>query len=65
MPVVDILLPTCNRLESLVMTLSGVAAQTVADVHLVVSRPARPSGLARRAHAAARYRGQGRGGGAS
>ena len=27
----DILLPTCNRLASLVMTLSGVAAQSVGD----------------------------------
>jgi GT2 family glycosyltransferase len=33
----DILLPTCNRLESLVMTLAGVAAQSLADVRLVLS----------------------------
>jgi len=34
---VDILLPTYNRLESLIMTLSGVAAQTVRDVHVIVA----------------------------
>lgn len=34
---VDVLLPTCNRPESLVMTLSGVAAQSLADLHLVVA----------------------------
>ena len=42
---VDILLPTCDRLSSLIMTLSGVAAQTLSDVHVVVadqsSEPAR------------------------
>lgn len=34
---VDILLPTCNRLSSLIMTLSGVAGQTLADLHLIVA----------------------------
>jgi glycosyltransferase involved in cell wall biosynthesis len=34
---VDILLPTCNRLLSLVMTLSGVAAQTVRALRVVVA----------------------------
>ncbi len=34
---VDILLPTCNRLSSLVMTLSGVAAQTLTDLHLIIA----------------------------
>ncbi len=34
---VDILLPTYNRLESLIMTLSGVAAQTLHDVHVIVA----------------------------
>lgn len=37
MATVDILLPTCNRLESLIMTLSGVAAQTITDMHLIVA----------------------------
>lgn len=36
-PTVDILLPTCNRLPSFIMTLSGVAAQDVADLRVVVS----------------------------
>lgn len=34
---VDILLPTCNRLESLILALSGVAAQTVTDVNVIVA----------------------------
>ncbi len=34
---VDILIPTRNRLESLIMTLAGVAEQDVADVHVVVA----------------------------
>src|SRR5215207_10188259 len=39
----DILLPTCNRLASLVMTLGGVAAQSVGDVRVVVAdQSARP-----------------------
>jgi hypothetical protein len=37
MAVVDILLPTINRLTSLVMTLSGVAGQSLADMHLILS----------------------------
>lgn len=37
MVAVDILLPTCNRLSSLIMTLSGVAAQTLRDLHVIVS----------------------------
>lgn len=37
MAIADILLPTCNRLESLIMTLSGVAAQTVTDIQLIVA----------------------------
>ncbi len=36
-PGVDILLPTCNRLASFIMTLSGVAAQDLADLRVVVS----------------------------
>jgi hypothetical protein len=34
---VDILLPTCNRLNSLILTLSGVAGQTLSDVRVVVA----------------------------
>ncbi len=34
---IDVLLPTCNRLDSLILTLSGLAAQSLADFHLVVS----------------------------
>jgi GT2 family glycosyltransferase len=37
MPAVDILLPTCNRLESLIFTLSGVANQAKVDFRLIVS----------------------------
>jgi glycosyltransferase involved in cell wall biosynthesis len=37
MPLVDILIPTYNRLTSLLLTISGVAAQTLKDVHVVVS----------------------------
>lgn len=37
MATVDILLPTCNRLESLILTLSGVAAQTLTDLHVIVA----------------------------
>jgi GT2 family glycosyltransferase len=33
----DILLPTYNRLSSLILTLSGVAAQTLRDIHLIVA----------------------------
>jgi glycosyltransferase involved in cell wall biosynthesis len=34
---VDILLPTYNRLSSLIATLSGVAAQTLRDMHVIVA----------------------------
>src|SRR5215212_6755038 len=34
---VDILLPTCNRLLALIMTLSGVAGQTLTGLRVVVS----------------------------
>jgi hypothetical protein len=34
---VDILLPTCNRLPSLIMTLSGVAAQSLTSVRVIVA----------------------------
>jgi len=37
MALVDILLPTYNRLESLILTLSGVAAQTLRDMHVIVA----------------------------
>lgn len=37
MAIVDILLPTCNRLESLIMILSGVAAQTLSDLRVIVA----------------------------
>lgn len=37
MATVDVLLPTYNRLTSLVMTLSGVAAQTHTDLHVIVA----------------------------
>ncbi len=37
MPAVDILLTTCNRLQSFVMTLSGVALQSLSDVRVVVA----------------------------
>lgn len=37
MATVDILLPTRNRLESLILTLSGVAAQTVRALHVIVA----------------------------
>ena len=37
MPLVDVLIPTYNRLTSLLMTLSGVAAQTLKDLHVVLS----------------------------
>ncbi len=39
---VDVLLPTCNRLASLVMTLSGVAAQTLSDVRVIVADQSEP-----------------------
>ncbi len=37
MSTVDILLPTINRLSSFIMTLSGVALQTVADQRVIVA----------------------------
>ena len=37
MATVDILLPTCDRLASLVMTLGGVAAQTITDLRVIVA----------------------------
>ena len=37
MATVDILLPTYNRLTSLIMTLSGVAAQTLTDLRVIVA----------------------------
>jgi GT2 family glycosyltransferase len=42
---VDVLLPTFNRLPSLVMTLAGLAAQTLADIRVVVAdQSAEPAG---------------------
>jgi len=41
MKTVDVLLPTFNRLQSLIMTLSGVAAQTLADLHVIVADQSR------------------------
>jgi GT2 family glycosyltransferase len=41
MAAIDVLLPTCNRLESLIMTLSGVAAQTLRDLHVIVADQSR------------------------
>lgn len=37
MPLVDVLLPTVNRLESLIAALAGVASQSLADMHLIVA----------------------------
>ena len=37
MATVDVLIPTYNRPQSLVMTLAGVAAQSLPDVHVVVA----------------------------
>lgn len=37
MATIDILLPTCDRVESLIMTLSGVAAQTLTDLHIILA----------------------------
>lgn len=37
MATVDILLPTCNRLESLIFTLSGIASQTLTDIHVIIA----------------------------
>jgi len=33
----EVLLPTCNRLPSLILTLSGLAAQTASELRLVVA----------------------------
>ena len=38
---VDILLPTCNRLASLVATLSGVAAQTFSNIRVILADQSR------------------------
>lgn len=43
MPAVDVLLPTCNRLPSLILTLSGVAGQTLTDLRVIVSDQSRES----------------------
>jgi GT2 family glycosyltransferase len=37
MPAVDILLPTYNRRDSLILTLAGVAAQTLTDLRVIVA----------------------------
>ncbi len=37
MACVDVLLPTCNRLSSLIYTLAGVASQLFKNIHLIVS----------------------------
>ena len=37
MATVDVLLPTINRLPSLIMTLAGVAAQTLGELHVIVA----------------------------
>jgi GT2 family glycosyltransferase len=34
---VDILLPTCNRLESLIFTLAGIANQSLSNFHLIIA----------------------------
>lgn len=39
---VDILLPTCNRLPSLIMTLAGVASQTLTALRVVVADQSEP-----------------------
>ena len=45
MAAMDVLLPTYNRLESLIMTLCGVAAQTLRDLHVIVADQSRePAG---------------------
>lgn len=42
---VDVLLPTCNRRSSLIMTLTGLATQSLADLRVVVSdQSAEPAG---------------------
>jgi glycosyltransferase involved in cell wall biosynthesis len=37
MAIVDVLIATCNRPESMIMTLAGVAAQTVRDLRVIVA----------------------------
>src|SRR5437762_1099486 len=37
MATVDILIPTYNRLSSLILTLSGVASQILRDIHVIVA----------------------------
>jgi glycosyltransferase involved in cell wall biosynthesis len=37
MPVVDILLPTYNRLPSFIMTLSGIASQSLRNLHVIIA----------------------------
>ncbi len=37
MALVDVLLPTCNRLASLIMTLSGLALQSLTDMHVIIA----------------------------
>ncbi len=45
---VDILLPTYNRLTSLILTLAGIAAQTVRDLRVIVADQSQePAGDAR------------------
>ncbi len=39
---IDVLLPTCDRLESLVMTFSGVASQTLSDLRVVAADQSQP-----------------------
>lgn len=42
MATVDVLLPTCNRLSSLIMALSGIAAQTHTDMRVIVADQSQP-----------------------
>lgn len=37
MPIVDILLPTYNRLSSFIMILSGIASQTLTNLHVIIA----------------------------
>jgi glycosyltransferase involved in cell wall biosynthesis len=41
MATIDILLPTCNRLESLIFTLGGIAAQNLTDLRVIVADQSR------------------------
>jgi hypothetical protein len=51
MALIDVLLPTCNRLESFIMTLGGLTGQYQADINVVVADqsdlPARDSRVVR------------------